>query len=828
MFGFILIWILFHFIDFGQFELKIVKINLIKIKKSQMKKIFIMFASLLSVATFAQSGVIRGTVADKQSEKSIPGATVELVGYQDRQETTDENGNFKLLAVPLGRQTLRVSFMGYESFTVQDIDVTSGKDVVVAISLTENFNNLDEVVVNVGNKGAKSINKMAAVSVRQFSPEEVNRYAGGRSDVARLASNFAGVSTANDSRNDIVVRGNSPTGLLWRLEGIPIPSPNHFSTLGTTGSPVSALNPNLLANSDFITSAFPAEYGNAIGGVFDLGFRKGNNQEYEYTLGVGAFPGVEAMAEGPLGKKGGSFLVAARYGIVGPLGLAGTTAQPNYNDISFNIDFGNRKFGNISLFGIIGNSNIDLIGKDVELSDDDLFATRDEDSFVNSQFNVFGLKHTIDIGSKSLLKTIISTSSSGNDFKQDRYFNLSEPTEFKLRWTEADNTESRITFSTLFNSKISKRVTFRTGVLLENFSLESKLYDRDRQEDNDGDGQPDFVNLINNDGSYSIVQPYAMGQFRLTEKLTFNAGLHGQYFSLNEDFVFEPRTSLTYALNNKSSVNIGYGLHHQNVAAPLLFLNENIAGNLVQTNKNLDLVRSQHYVVGYDLRFAEKWRAKFEVYYQAIDKAAVESTPTSYSSLTEGADFGFSIDKTSLVSKGEGSNRGIEFTLEKFFSKGYNILFTSSIFESKYKGSDNIERNSPFNNGYVINALGGKEFKIGKTKKNIFSINTKFTTAGGRYYTPVDLAASIAQGYEIRDDANAFSEQYDAYLRIDLKFGIKLNSSKSKRSHQFYVDFQNITNNTNVFSRDYNRLTQNVNQVDQIGFQPDFGYRFQF
>lgn len=793
-----------------------------------MKKLLIVSVILFAITSFAQTGVIRGTITDKQSEKSIISATIELVSDPSRGSTTDENGNFELSSVTLGRQTIRVSFLGYESTTIPEIDVTAGKEVIIAVSLIESFNTLEEVVVKGGNNKAKAINKMAAVSVRQFSAEEATRYAGGRSDVARLASNFAGVSAANDSRNDIVVRGNAPTGLLWRLEGIPIPSPNHFSTLGTTGSPVSALNPNLLANSDFITSAFPAEYGNAIGGVFDLNLRKGNNKEYEYTVGVAAFPGVEVMAEGPLGKKGGSFLVAGRYGIVGPLGLAGTTAQPNYNDFSFNVDFGKGKFGNVSVFGILGNSNIDLIGKDVELSSDDLFATKDEDSFVKSGFGVVGLKHTIDIGSKSFLKTVVSASSSSNQFEQDRYFNLATPTEFKVRWTEADNTESRITFSTLFNSKISKKVTFRTGLLFESFSLESKLNDRDRQTDANGDGQPDFNSIIANDGTYSIVQPYAMGQFRLSEKITLNAGLHGQYFSLNEQFVAEPRTSLSYAINNRNSINIGYGLHHQNVAAPLLFLNENIGGNLVQSNKNLDLVRSNHYVIGYDTRFADTWRAKVEMYYQAIDKAAVEKTPTGYSSLTEGADFGFSVDKNALVSTGTGSNQGVEFTLEKFFSKGYNLLFTTSLFESKYKGSDNIERNSPFNNGYVVNALAGKEFVIGKAKKNVFSINTKFTTAGGRYYTPVDLAASVAQGFEIRDDAKPFSAQYDAYLRIDLKFAFKFNSSKKKSSHQFYVDFQNVTANENVFSRDYNRLTQQVNQINQIGFQPDFGYRYNF
>jgi hypothetical protein len=757
----------------------------------------------------------------------LAGASVELLSFPESTVVTDNDGNFKISNVVLGRQVVRVTFSGYESASIPDIDVTTGKDNILTISIAEKFNSLDAVVIKTGTNKAKAINKMAAVSVRQFSAEEANRYAGGRSDVSRLASNFAGVATADDSRNDIVVRGNSPAGLLWRIEGIPVPSPNHFSTLGTTGSPVSALNPNMLANSDFITSAFPAEYGNALGGVFDIGFRKGNTQKYEYSLGMAAFPGLEAMAEGPFMKKnGGSFIVAARYGVVGLLGLAGTAAVPNYNDVTFNIDFGKSKIGNFSLFGILGSSNIDFIGKDIDTTD--LFAAKDEDAYAKSNFSAFGLKNTINIGKNSYLKTTIGGSSATSTYEADRYFNFQTPFEKKLKFTDVDNTESRFTFSTLFNSKVSKKFTLRTGLLVESFNLKATINDRDRQRDLDGDGYPDFVNIINNDGNYSIVQPYAQAQFRLTEKLTFNAGLHGQYFSVNEEFAFEPRTSFSYAINPKSSINIGFGVHHQNVAAPILFLNENIGGKLVQTNKDLDLVRSQHYVIGYDTRFGDKWRAKVELYYQSIDKAAVEKAATGYSSLTEGASFTYSIDKTSLVSNGKGSNSGIELTLEKFFSKGYHALFTSSFFESKYEGSDGVERNTPFNNGYVINALGGKEYKIGKKKKNIFSINTKITTAGGRYFTPVDVAASKIAGYEIRDASKPYSEQYDAYFRMDIKLGMKFNSKSKKRAHQFYVDFQNVTGNENVFSKDYNRLTGVVNQKNQLGFQPDFGYRFTF
>ncbi|MEM6516354.1 MAG: TonB-dependent receptor [Bacteroidota bacterium] len=779
--------------------------------------------------TFAQSGVIKGQILDKQSEIPLMGATIELLNTESPVGTTsDENGYYLLQNVPVGRQQIRISYIGYESITIPNIVVTAGKDAIVNISLIESFDELNTIVITSKTNKDRTVNKLATVSARQFSMEEVNRFSGGRSDVGRLAANFAGVSAPDDSRNDIVVRGNSPTGLLWRLEGIPIPSPNHFSTAGTTGGPVSALNPNMLKNSDFLTSAFPAEYGNAIGGVFDLGFRKGNVDNYEYTAQVGAFTGLEAMAEGPLGNKQGSFLVAGRYSLVGLLGVGagGTSAVPNYKDLSFNLDFGNGKLGNISLFGILGDSDIDFLGDDID--EDDLFSAEDENSFARSDFGVVGLKHRLNIGSKSYLKSIVSISTSSNSFESDRFINKDTPEERIIRFTEAEDTERRLTFSTLFNTKINRKITFRTGLLYENFTLESTLRDRDRQPDNDNDGDPDLFTFRNVDDSFGLFQPYAQGQFRVTEKLTLNAGLHAQYSDLNEQFVLEPRAAINYRLAPKHAVSLGYGIHHQNVPLPLLFLNEDINGQLFQTNRNLDFVRSTHYVLGYDYNISKSWRAKLEVYRQDIENAAVEDFPSSYSSLTEGADFGFDNDRVSLVSEGVGYNQGIELTLEKFFSDGYYGLLTTSIFESKYEGSDGIERNTPFNNGYVFNILAGKEFPVGKSKRNALFFDTRVTFAGGRYFTPVDLEASQDAGFEILREDLAFSEQYADYFRWDLKFGFRLNSKNKKISQQLYVDFQNVTNNENIFVERYNRLTNQVDEVNQIGFFPDVGYRIQF
>ncbi|MEL6483590.1 MAG: TonB-dependent receptor, partial [Bacteroidota bacterium] len=708
-----------------------------------MKKILFPFVFLMSLGAFAQTGVIKGIILDKQSESPLEGATVELLNAEVATGViSDFDGRFTLEDVPIGRQALRISFIGFESSTIPNLEVTTGKDVFITVSLLESFNALDEVVLtNEANKD-KPLNKLATVSARQFGVEEVTRFSGGRSDVGRLAANFAGVSAPDDSRNDIVVRGNSPTGLLWRLEGVPIPSPNHFSTLGTTGGPVSALNPNLLKNSDFITSAFPAEYGNAIGGVFDLGFRKGNTDDYEYTLQTGIFTGVEAMAEGPLGKKNGSFLVAGRYSLVGLLGAGagGTAATPNYSDVSFNIDFGTGKLGNFSTFGIIGTSDIDFLGDDIDT--DDLFAAEDENTFVKSRFGVIGLKNKLKLGQNAFLRSIASVSYTGNDFEVDRFINKDTPQERLIRYTEADNRETRLTFSTLFNAKINRKFTLRTGVLAEQTNIQSLLLDRNEQEDLDGDGDPDLVNFRDIDDNLTVLQPYVQGQFRLSPKLTLSAGLHSQYSSLNEQFAVGPRGALNFQAFPNHTFNVGYGVHYQSAPLPILFLNENVNGTPVQTNRDLDFISSTHYVLGYDVRLGNNWRGKLEVYRQDIDDAAVEASPSSYSTLTEGADFDFDNDRVSLVNAGTGFNQGLELTLEKFFSDGFYGLLTSSFFESKYEGSDGIERNTPFNNGYVVNFLAGKEFKTGRSGKNILFVDTRVTTSGGRYFTPVDLEAS--------------------------------------------------------------------------------------
>ena len=795
-------------------------------------------AFLLPLFLFAQTQTLRGTVYDQQSETPLIGATVQVLSsaisaggaQQLIGSTTDVDGAFTLKNIPVGRQALRITYLGYEPQTVSNVLVTAGKEVLLNIRMQESFSTLNEITVTAKVDKDRPMNELATISARQFNTEEVMRYSGGRNDVAKMVANFAGVAANNDARNDIIIRGNSPTGVLWRLEGIPMPNPNHFSTLGTTGGPVSALNPNMIANSDFLTGAFPAEYGNATAGVFDINLRGGNKEKFEFMGQLGAFSGMEALVEGPLNKENdGSFVVAYRHSFVELASAAGlnvgTTATPRYKDLSFHADLGNTKAGKFSVFGIGGWSAIDFLGAEIDTTD--LFANPNQNAYNVSKFGVLGLKHNLLLNDHSYIRTVLSASYTGNTYKsEDLRFNENNGQPFQLNDVNDGLTTYRL--SSFYNNKISRRLTLRTGFLLQNQHIDTYINTRENQLDYDGDGRPDWVAQRDFKGAFNLLEAYAQAQYRITEKLTLNGGLHSQYFDKTEDFVLEPRAALNWKFTPKQSFNLGYGIHHQTQPLPVFFFRERQPdGTYLNNNENLDFTRNQHLVLGYDFKPAANWHFKAEAYYQWLSDVPVDQAVSSFSILNAGADFIFP-EKGSLVNEGTGTNLGLELTAEKFFSQGYYAMVTVSLFDSKYKGSDGIERSTAFNGRYVANALAGKEFQLGSTGRRFLTLDTKVTFAGGRPYTPVNLEASRAAGREILYEDLAFSEKLDDYFRWDVKLGFRMNSPKRKLSQTFFLDFQNVTNNENIFAMQYNEVKGNVGRVNQIGFFPDVLYRVEF
>lgn len=789
-----------------------------------MKHLYVLFALLgLTSYSFSQNDgqSLKGNIVDKQSQNPLMGVAV-FVQLNDTTLRTksDSLGNYRFEHLKPGRYELVAKYTNYRMATIPNIIITAGKEVVVDITMEENVKTLKQIVIS-GSKKQETINELTTVSARSFSTEEVNRYAGGRSDPSRMAANFAGVSSPNDARNDIVIRGNSPTGVLWRIEGLNIPNPNHFSTIGTTGGPVSALNTNMLKNSDFFTSAFPSEYGNANAGVFDLGFRKGNSDKREHTFQIGALTGIEAMTEGPINKeKGSSYLFAYRYaftGVAQKIGIPiGTAATPFYQDLSFKINSRQTKFGKFVFFGLGGVSNITFDHNKVDTTD--LFAYPNRDSYFKSKVGLVGMSHIYRLNDKGYFKTIIGATLSGSSYDEDTINKqTNDVTRVIINQTNQLRYSAHISYNHKFNSKLFVKVGFMEELLHLNLLYKNRTF------------TPDWVNVWDFNDLTSLVQGYAHAKYNFTEKITLNAGLHYQQLTLNNSNVLEPRLGLKVQVTEKGSLNIGFGKHSQMQPTDVYFFRTQLKdGSYLQTNKNIDFTKSLHYVIGYDYNPVKDWRIKTEVYYQHLYDVPVSSIDSAYSILNAGANFNPN-EMPYLVNQGTGENYGAELTIEKFFSKGYYALLTGSIYESKYKGMDGVERNTGFNGKYVYNVLIGKEFLVGKDKQNRITLDFKLTQAGGRYYTPVDLDASNKMGKQIeKGAAYAYTERVSDFFRMDAKVGFVLNHQKRKISQSWYFDIQNITNHQNVFALRYNPIYKSINTAYQIGLFPNFVYKVQF
>lgn len=777
---------------------------------------------LLPLFTFSQGNlqIVKGVVFDKQTLEPIEFAALGLAGT-NKTATTDSAGRFKIMGVTPGRYDLQVSYVGYRQNIISSIDVTAGKEIYLEIGLEEANNSLNEIVVTGGAKKHETNNELVSVSGRSFSMEEVNRYSGGRSDPARLVANFAGVSAPNDSRNDIVVRGNSPSGVLWRIEGLNIPNPNHFSTIGTTGGAASALNTNILKNSDFFTSAFPAEYGNANAGVFDLGFRTGNTDKREYTFQLGALTGLEAMAEGPINKeKGSSYVIAYRYSFTGfaqQLGInIGTTSRPAYQDLSFKINSGLSKFGRFTLFGLGGTSNIDILAKDADSTD--IYGIPNRNTYFKSRIGLLGLKHFIKAGKRSYFSTVIGATYVSTSQLLDT---IGSSNDFRV--VETDVTQPRYSANVSYNLTVNPKLFLKFGLMDEIINL--NMFYRDRL------SPPYNWNQIWNDkNTMSLYQAYAHAKYKITEKLVANVGVHSQWLDLNNSISVEPRLGLKYTANEKNTLSLGAGMHSQMQPIDAYFYQyPNADGSINKSNQNLNFTKSQHYVLGYEIIPVKNWRIKTEAYYQYLYNVPVTQLPGSYSMLNAGWRTFLYNQTGDLKNTGTGQNYGIELTLERFFSSGFYGLLTGSLYNSKYKGSDGIERNTGFNGKFVYNLLAGKEWKIGKGKRNKFNLDSKLTQSGGTYYTPVDYTASLAQNRMVFEgDDFAFSQRNPDFFRLDVKAGVTFNSGKRSLSQSFYLEVQNVTNNKNVLEQRYNAATKKVVTAYQIGFFPNFIYRLQF
>lgn len=766
-------------------------------------------ATDLSAQVLTQT--IRGKIIDTDSKSPVAFANIIVVGNQPLLGTTsDVDGYFAIEAVPVGRASLKISYIGYEDKLIPNLVVISGKETVLDVEMKESFETLNEVIVSARQHKSEINNEMAQVSSRSLSVEESKRYAGGIGDPARLVSSFAGVGSTGEGNNDIIVRGNNPRYIQWKLEGTEIPNPNHFSQEGLTGGPINALNSQMLANSEFYTGAFAPEFGNALSGIFDMRLRKGNNEKREHSFSIGVL-GTDITTEGPF-KDGGksSYLINYRYStlaIISSLGFLDFGGVPKYQDLSFKIFLPTEKAGTFSFFGLGGLNNIKSEYFDEENED-----VVNEEFQQKGQLGVAGVNHLINLNKKAYINSTLSYSNNGSRYSSARIYDSSA-----LQEDQSANTNNNIVrFNTSFNYKLNNRHQFQIGSVNSHFSFDFNT----RYFDSATDQFKQRQNVV---GNASLYQSFITWKWRASERLSLVNGMHSLNTSQNDEITFEPRSSLRYELPKGQAITAGIGVHSNMTSLSnyntIVYDEE---GNKSTPNSTLELLKARHYVLGYENKLSRNLFLKLEGYYQDLYDIPVEEGNSSYSLINQTYEFS---DRT-LVNEGRGRNIGLELTLERYFANNYYFLVTGSLFDSKYKASDNIWRDTRFNGNYIANGLFGKEFIVGKNNNNVIGINSKLTLLGARRIMEIDLAKSVEEGTTIYDELNAFEKRGEEIFSLNIAINYRIN--KPRVSHEFKIDIQNVTNSTAVIDFYYNDVNQSIEEVKQLPMLPVLSYTLNF
>ncbi len=773
---------------------------------------------------------LRGTVTDADNGEPLAGASIFLLKTNPPIGTSSTaSGNYFFEKLPVGRYQLQASHLGYETLTITEVLVESGREAVLNIQLREQADSLQTVVVKA--VGARPGN---ALGVHTLSIEEQFRFPATNFDPARLATAYPGVAGENDGTNIISVRGNSPNALQWRLEGVEIVNPNHTANGGTFGDRptgaaggVNILSAQLLGSSNLFTGAFPAQYGNALGGIMDMYLRKGNDQRHELIAQAG-FIGIEAAAEGPLGvgsstvgsgqsvaasRQNASFLMNYRYSFTGLLtgmGVDFGDEETAFQDVAFNVSLPTGKSGQFTLFGVGGKSST------LYRSPTDS-ATIDKERFnidFQSKMGALGMTHVLPLGKSSVLRTVAVASA----LEHTRTADFVESGE---RWEDDLLRQQKMAFSSIFSHKINASNRWKAG--FEATYNDDSFYAFYKNS---------FVNFENGgDATGWLVQPFFDWHFSLGEKIKVVAGLHSTIFTLlRKEALLEPRLSLDYNLG-RGTLSLAYGLHSQNLPTQL---------NAYQyTTEFPSNPRAHHFAAGYQLDLKNFLIFKAGAFFQYLFKQPVYLGENGTLSLVNFTDFstiylanGQSFEPDRFDSSVEGRNYGLDVSLQKYLTNRYFFLLAGSLYRSEYAAPEfglqkDKWKSTRFDGGHTLNLTAGREFAKQKRGKTIISgISSRVAWLGGFRETPIDEAASASVGYTVYQQQFAFTEKLDDYFRIDLRLYRKWN--KTGRNSMLSLDIQNFTSRKNIQYHYFDTVQGKILEKRQLGLIPILTWRGEF
>ena len=794
-----------------------------------MRKTFLQFVIAMFLPLSMTAQTLKGTVTDAITGETLIGAAVKVVELPGTGGVTNMDGEFSFNLSQSGRYTIETSYIGYEPSVLKEVLVAGAKEVVLDITLRENSSELAEVVVKPRVNKESTVNPTALAGGMMLSMEEASRYAGGYNDPARLVTAFAGVAGAGDG-NGISVHGNAPQFMKYRLEGVEIFTPNHFSGLYDAGyGMVSALNSNVITNSDFFVSTFNSSYNNALSGVFDVKMRSGNNSKFENGVQVGSV-GIEWTSEGPISKKhNSSFIINYRFGfttLAREMKILDTNGSAyDFQDLSFKLNFPTKKIGTFSVFalGFIDKS------WDTDLKIQDIHTIYDASYTDGRLYNAaVGVSHKIYFDNKWTWRTTaaynmqhnkVDMRYSGLEFDADKKPIAFDGTSHPFSYLKQN--EDRAVFNTELSKQLNPRWLIQFGGEYSHrfFNLSY------RTEEYVYDPVPDEPYYATKDNT-GLASMFWSNLWKPTDNLSVNFGVSGSYFLLSKDFSFEPRASVKWEPGKRHSISFGYGLHSMIEQLDAYFF-RNAEGKLA--NKDLGFSKAHHFLATYMYKFMDNLNLRFNAYYQYGFNVPVGINGSTYCTVNRL----FNYVEEPLVNKGNTRNYGADITLEHYMSKGFYGQLNFSLFKSQYRGLDKKWRNQLYDRGYMFKVLGGKEWMMGKKKQNVFNVSAKYTLQGALRHTPIDVAAMQANvdadkidPNPIYKDEEAMTLKFDPINLIDLTISYKINCKKV--SHTIAFEGINILQNETPYAQHYDFGTRQIRD-DKSGISlPNLFYRLDF
>lgn len=761
----------------------------------RLKFIYVVVIGLLfNISLFANNsnkGIIKGEIVDRDTKQKIIGAVVEVLNTKFL-TASDIEGNFFIEGLDPKTYNLKVSAPYYVTTYITDIAVSSSQSAKIIVELKLASYETDEVVVSSDKYFEKPGDQFT--SVNSLSAEEIRRAPGAVEDLNRMVQTLPGVTTATDSRNDLIVRGGSPVENFIMIDGVEVPNINHFGTQGATGGPIGMINVDFLNDVTFSAGGFPAKYGDRLSSIMDVQYRNGDKNNFNGKLDIG-IAGGGIILEGPIQEGKSSYLFSARKSYLDLiLSATGLTSIPNYTNFNLKATYDLSESHKLSLISLAGIDKINFAGVDDE---DDPFL--DKTDYAAWQF-VTGVVDRWLISNQTYLQTSISTNQYHKDITVDSlgkstFKNKSMDIEYVLR---SD-----------FSHRFSPTDLLEAGITGKYITNDNEIFRAERL---------DFFGSTLPELNYSsIANANKLGAFVQYSKNLFTrwdvtTGLRYDYFSyLNNKSVIAPRISTGYYILDNLRINAAYGIYYQ--APPLLWL------VTYDQNKDLLQMKTNQFVTGFEYYPAQDLKITLE-YFDKIYSDYPNSTINPKETYANaGAEYQ-TLGLEPLLSASDGYARGVEFFIQKKLSNSFYGMLNYSYSIIKFTSLDGIERPSSFDYQNVFTLIAG--YKI----TDELEISAKYRYMGGRPYTPIDANASAQINQTVYDYDQYNGVRHKDYQRVDVRIDYRVELFGWNLIT--YIDFQNIMNVENIDQVIWNQKERKVDYVYQWKFLPAGGIKIEF